>query len=174
MNNCTASVNTLKVQVGGQREDGSLLRQDLQKIRERTTTVESRVSDVEDQLPPIAQDTKAAYQMARKASNRAEHMENCLRRNNMRIVGLPEWLEGRDPTTFVENWLLEIFDKNAFSPFFAVERAHKVPSRPPQPGGLPRSILARSLHYCDRDAVLRQVREHANIQHNGTRVSFLP
>lgn len=54
VNNCTASINTLKEQFGGLREDVSLLRQDVQKIHERTTSVESRVSEVEDQIPPMA------------------------------------------------------------------------------------------------------------------------
>ena len=167
VNKCTASVDTIKEQFG-------LLRQDMQKIRERTTAVESRVSEVEDQMHPMAQDTRAALQMARDAYDRVEDMENRLRRNNVRIVGLPERVEGKDPTTFVESWLLELFGKNALSPFFAVERAHRVPSRPPQQGGPPRSILAKLLHYRDREAVLRQARERANIQHNGVRVSFYP
>lgn len=42
VNNCTVSVNTLKEQFGGLREDVSLMRQDMQNIRERTTAVESR------------------------------------------------------------------------------------------------------------------------------------
>lgn len=129
----------------------------LQKIQVNTTAVESRVSDIEDQLPPIARDTKSADQMAREANDSVEDMENCLSRNKVRIVGLPEWVEGREPTTFVENWQLEIYGKKAFSPFFAVELAHRVLPHPPQPGGLPRSILVRLLHYRDREAVLRQV-----------------
>lgn len=48
---CTASVDDLK-ELGGLREV-SLLRQDLQKIRERTTVVEGRISDLEDQLPSL-------------------------------------------------------------------------------------------------------------------------
>lgn len=57
--------------------------------------------------------------------------------NNVHIVGLPKRVEGRDPTALAENWLLQIFGKNAFSPFYAVERAHRVPLRPPQLGGPP-------------------------------------
>ena len=162
-----ASVNTV-------REELSLLRQDLQKMRERTTAVESRVSEIEDRMTPIEREAKAAYQLAREATDRAEDFENRLRRNNVRIVGLPEKVEGRDPTAYVEGWLLDIFGKNSFSPLFAVERAHRVPARPPAPGGPPRPMLAKLLHYRDRETVLRQARERANIQHNGTRVSFYP
>lgn len=97
-----------------------------------------------------------------------------VRRNNVCIVGLPERVESRDPTTYVENLLIESLRKNAFSPFFVVEREHRVPSRPPQQESPPRSILARLLLFRDREAVLHQARERANIQYNGTRVSFYP
>lgn len=49
---CTAAVTDVKEQFGGLREEVSLLRQDLQKVRERATAVESRVCDIEEQLPP--------------------------------------------------------------------------------------------------------------------------
>lgn len=78
VNSCTASINTLKDQFGGLRGDVSLLCQDLQRIQERTTAMESRVSDVENQLHPLAWDSKSALQLAKEASNRAEDMENCL------------------------------------------------------------------------------------------------
>lgn len=121
---CTALVNTLKDQFGGLREEVSLVRQDLQKIREKTTAVESRVSDIKDKLPPLAREAWAAKQLAQETNNRAYDMENHVRRNNICIVGLKEKTEGRDHTTFVENSQLDLFTKEAFSPFFTVEPAH--------------------------------------------------
>lgn len=94
---------------------------------------------------------------------------------NVHIVGIPERAgEGRDPTVFMEKWLLELFCKDALSPFFAMERAYHVLARPPLPGGPSRPILEWLLHYCDQEAVLRHARDHANIQFNLTRVSFYP
>lgn len=61
---CTASVKTLKDQIGGLWKEVSFLGQDLQKIWERTTAVESRVSNIEDKLLPIARDAQAAHQLA--------------------------------------------------------------------------------------------------------------
>lgn len=48
----TVSVNGLKMQFGNLTEILSLLRHDIQKIRERTTAVEGRISEVEDVIPP--------------------------------------------------------------------------------------------------------------------------
>lgn len=62
-----------------------------------------------------------AFQQVAAANERADDIENCLGRNNVRIVGLPEKVGGRDPTVLVERWLLEIFGKDAFTPLFTVE-----------------------------------------------------
>lgn len=64
-------MNTLKDHFGGLKEEVSLLQQDLQKIQERTTMVENLVSNIEDQLPPLARGTQSAYQLAKDANNRA-------------------------------------------------------------------------------------------------------
>lgn len=82
-------------------------------------------------------------------------------------------MEGRDPTHFVESWHLDVFGKEAFSACFTVERVHRTLGQQLLLGVPPRLILAH-LHYQDREAVLCCAWEHANIQHNGARVSFYP
>lgn len=74
-------------------------------------------------------------------SQGAEDIENCLRHNNVRIVGLPEKVEGRDPTEFVEQWLQEVFSKESFTPVYAVERAPRVPPQPLPPHVTPPAKL---------------------------------
>lgn len=92
----------------------------------------------------------------------------------MRIVGLPEKVEGRDPTQFIEQWMADVFGKEAFTHLYAVEWAHRVPTRRLPPGSPPRPILARLLNYQDREIILRLAREKRNIQYNGTQISFYP
>lgn len=58
-------------------------------------------------------------------------MENRLRRCNLRLIGLPEGAEGKDPATFLEQLLVTTYGRETFSPMFAVERAHLMPARPP-------------------------------------------
>lgn len=86
--------------------------------------------------PPLTRDVGAATQNTFQALNKTDDIENRLRRNNVRIVGLPEKVEGRDPTVFVGGWLQEVFGKEAFSPIYTVKRAHRVPLRP-LPSALP-------------------------------------
>lgn len=101
-------------------------------------------------------------------------MENRMQRRNVRIVGLPERSEGPDPVAFLEKWLKDTFGQESFSPFLAIERAHMVPSRPPQPGSSSRSLLVKMLYYKDRMSILQKARETGNILYNGTRVYIYP
>lgn len=133
---CTALVHTLQEQFGGLKEELGFIRHDLQKNRESTTAAEGRISDIEDKLTPLLRDTQITARIARANKLKSDDIENHLLRNNIRIVGLPEKTEGRDPTEFVERWLMEVFGKEVF---YSVERAHKVPSRPLPPGHPPRT-----------------------------------
>lgn len=108
---CTASVDNLKERFGVLRETVSLLCQDLQKIRERTFTVEGRVSDTEDQMSSLNRDVKIATQQAFQAHSKTYDIENRLRRNNICIVGLPKKVGGLDPTELIESWLQEVFGR---------------------------------------------------------------
>lgn len=107
---------TLKSILGGLKETVSLICKDLQKIRERITAVEGRVSDLEDQMPPFTRNARMAAQQVIQANNRADDIKNHLKHNNVHIAVLPERVEGRDPTVFVEKWLQEIFGKESFTP----------------------------------------------------------
>lgn len=82
--------------------------------------------------------------MALQAS-KLDEFENRARRNNVRVVGLPEMVEGPQPAEFLEKWFIETFGEDIFSPQFLIERAHRVPARAPPSGGRPRSILLKFL-----------------------------
>uniref|UniRef100_A0A803KDP9 L1 transposable element RRM domain-containing protein n=1 Tax=Xenopus tropicalis TaxID=8364 RepID=A0A803KDP9_XENTR len=154
--------------------DISLLRHDLQNIRERTTEVETRVSTLEDTVSPLPNNITVIKQQLQQALDKTEDLENRLRRNNVRIVGLPEKVEGQNPETFIENWLKQTLGNDTFSTMFVVERAHRVPTRPHPPGAPPRPFLLRMLNYRDRDAALKAARIKGPITFNGTTVSLYP
>lgn len=78
-----------------------------------------------------------------------------MRHNNVRAIGQPERVEGKNPVEFIEKCLITIFDKEVFSPMFLVE---KVPARPPKPGAPPRPFLFKLLKYKNRDAILYNAR----------------
>lgn len=171
---CNVSLKTLTEHMGDLKEDMVRVRQDIRQINERVKVVESRVSEVEDQLPPLSKSVQSNAQAITALLNKVDDLENRSRRNNVRLVGVPENAEGRNPVAFFETWLPNVLGKDALSSFFAIERAHRVPTRPFPPGGPPRPILLKLLHFRDRDMILRLAREKKDLEIGGHKISIYP
>lgn len=95
-----------------------LIRHNVQKVRQRTSAVEGTGSSLEDEMVPVRHDVAANNVVIQRHANRFDDMENSLRRNNVRILGLPEKIEGKNPTAYIEQWVLDKFDKTSFTSFF--------------------------------------------------------
>ena len=105
---------------------------------------------------------------------RAEDAEGRARRSNLRIVGLPEGSEGQDPLHYMEEWLKSFMPADTLTPFYSIERAHRVPGRRPAPGAMPRPILVKILHFKDQDAILKIARTRSPLKVNGAVVMIFP
>ena len=75
---------------------------------------------------------------------------------------------------FLENWLSQEVAPQGLSTFFALQRGHRVPARPPLPGAKPRLVLARLLHYLDRDFILQRSRVAVRFHNENTTVAIFP
>lgn len=133
---CSFSIKALMGEVKGMKGEISLIGHDMQKLQERTSTLEGRLSTLEDEWQPLQRDVRHVTSLASVNAARLEDMENHLCRNNVRAVGVPERAEGKNLVAFIETWLKDTFGSNVFSPMFAAERAHRVPSWP-LPQGAP-------------------------------------
>lgn len=101
-------------------------------------------------------------------------IEDRQRRNNVRFVGFPEKAEGKQPEDFLELWLKDNMADTMFSRLFAIERAHRIPSKPPTPGAHPCPIIACILHFRDRESILHAARTGGEVQYNGYHISIYP
>lgn len=102
-----------------------------------------------------------------------DEMENRLRRDNVRVVGLTEGCEGHNPNVFLEGWLIEVFGRDVFSMQFAIERAHRVPFRAPPSGGRPRSLLMKFLNHYDKIILLRKERGSVKSRQSESRIHLV-
>ncbi|KAJ1104442.1 hypothetical protein NDU88_001854 [Pleurodeles waltl] len=103
-----------------------------------------------------------------------EDVESCSRRNNIQIVGMPEDVESADAVAYLETWLRTIMNECPLTPFFALEIAHRVPTRRPEPGRPSRLIVAKFLHSRDRDLLLQVACETSPFQVEGGCATFFP
>lgn len=160
---CNSSITNLAGEVKRMKMEMPFVRQDMQKLRERTSAVEERVSTLEDDWNSLQRDVKYTHSMETANTSRLEDMENRLRRNNVRTVGIPE-----------KAWLTDTFGKDTFSPMFAVERAHRDPARPPPQGAPLRPFLFRLLNYRDRDTILSKARITPSLKVDNAKISLFP
>lgn len=174
INACKQSLGEMSGQMQDIKEEIALVRHDLKKTEERVTEIEGRISLIEDELYPMKQRVKTQEEQINRLTEKMDEMENRLRRDNVRVVGLPEKSEGADPIGFFEKWLIETYGRETFSQQFSIERAHRVPFRPPQQGNPPRALLLKFLNHRDKINLLRRAREKGNIFYNGVRISIYP
>lgn len=170
----TACQTSLTARIEEVKVDISLVRQDFQKLKGRVTEAENRLGTVEDSLPPLQNTTSELQHQVNQLLQKQDDIENRLRRCNLRFVGLPEGVEGKDPPAFLENLLCDTYGKESFSPTFVVERAHRLSGRPPPSGAPPRTFIAKFLNYRDRDTILRLSRVKGNIPLGNKMIAIYP
>lgn len=93
--------------------------------------MENRVSMLEDSTQS---DSKEIQLQVRWLQEKAINTENCLRLNNICILGLPERTEGTKSTDFAEQLLISVLGLGSVLSTVVVQRAHRVPPIPPKLG----------------------------------------
>ena len=154
--------------------DVNLLRADHKKVAEKVKEQETLLAEMRPELGATTSHVRELNEKIETVERRMEELEGRDRRSNIRLVGLPEEIEGPDMVGFLESWLREEVVKEGLSPFFALERAHRVPACRPQPGMPARAVVAKLLHYRDRDTILQKAREHGPYSVNNAKVSMFP
>lgn len=114
-------------------------------------------------------DLRTLHTKIRALEYKAEDTENRNRRNNLGIVGLAEGAEGH-LTGFVEQLLRILLPSAQFSPFYAVERAHRIPPKPGPLGAPPCTFILKFLNFRDRNEVLRAVRMQGELTHQNNKL----
>lgn len=81
-------------------------------------------------------------------------LESRSRRNNIRIIGLPESVEGLRPTVFFSELLLEIMGEEVLTSPPELDRAHRAIVAKPMQGGKPRVVIVWFHRYQIKEAVM--------------------
>lgn len=154
--------------------DVSLIRHNMDKFRSRFGEAKGRISQLEDDTRSDFRDLRALQLQVKALQEKSIDRENRLRRNNIRVLELPEHAEGSRPAEFAETFLLSLLELPAMPPTYVIERAHRVPPIPPIPGAPPRPFLLRLLNYRDRDKLLAAAREKQDLRFNNARIMLFP
>lgn len=108
-----------------------------------------------------------------KLSVKVSDLESRSLRNNIRIVGLLESIEGPHPTTFFGKMLVEVFGKEVLTSIPECDRAHQVPGAKPSAGHRPRPVIIRLYKFQLKNLIIREARsKRGKLQYQGTSIAI--
>lgn len=132
---------------------------DLKALTTRVTEAEDRIGTQEDNVSELQTQNAKLKTAIESLSLKVDDLENRSRRSNLRLVGLPEKIEGKDMCAFLEKLLPEILGPENFPGPLVIERAHRIGRfsevRSDSP---PRAMIMKFLNYADKVRTLKAAR----------------
>lgn len=151
---------------------------ELQETTKRVGEAEQRISAVEDtntEMEKRVSYLEKAVASVASLRERLDDQEDRGRRNNLRIVGLPESSEGTSAKHFMEPWIPQVLGLTTKAGKVKLERAHRVgvirrgdDVRKPYS----RVMIVRFHHYGDRERVVEAARRAKSVHFEGSRIFF--
>lgn len=146
--------------------------QSLKEVTERVGEAKQRILVVENGSADTEKRLRALEKTSSELTERLHDYENSSRRKNLRIVGLPQKLEGTTATIFMETWIPEILQLNTKAGRIKLQRAHRLQG--PAASRFPRGMIVRFHNFSDRQWVMDAARRLKDIRFEGSRVHFFP
>lgn len=148
----------------------------MQECTRRIAQAEQRISDAEDaatlltaRVTTLETKVTTLQGTVKSLNEKADDLECRSRRNNVRLVGLPEKVEGQDATAFLEKWLPEALNIEQVG---SVERAHRIGAPPDSGTDRPRTLIMKFMNFKDRERVLKAARTKGQVTFKNKPVRF--
>lgn len=115
---------------------------------------ETRISAVEETVQSLRSKVELKTQIS-KMTDHMDDLENHNSRCNVRLINLPEGMEGRDLVTFLETWLPSYLKLTTKGGKIKLDLAHcSVALRRPGPNQCPRPIVMKFHNFTDKRRVM--------------------
>lgn len=118
---------------------------------QRTTVLEQKILPIEEKLQKLDDKVVTFEQRLQRAEFAENKLERFSRRNNFRIIGLPQ-RQHENPMLLVRDFLKEYFGMDNPN----IERAHR---DGPELNNLPRHLLVKMLSFQDKKFIVSQQRK---------------
>lgn len=134
----------------------------LESHSSRIATSESRIQEVDSALRDLHHTSRDHSKSIAYLLDKVDDLENRARRNNLRLVGLPESVPAKD----LEHYCSVILPQAlGISSPCKVERAHRI--GPPRDNQKPRPVIIRYLDFADRRLLLQTFRAQQRLTAGG-------
>lgn len=156
------------------------LEQKLQEVKdsqdellEKVESVEEQMLDHESRITRLESTVSSLKEENGSLKLKVDDLEGRSRRNNIKIIGIPEKEEEGRPTEFVEALLPKLLGEENFQSPVVIDRAHRILGRQPAAGAKPRAIIARVHFYREKERILR-IRRERQLEYKGNKVLIFP
>ncbi|KAK1903404.1 LINE-1 retrotransposable element ORF1 protein [Dissostichus eleginoides] len=140
----------------------------------RITEAEERIGKTEDDLNSMHSAIKKLQDKCATLEMKVEDQENRGRRNNLRLIGLPEKAEGQDVCAFLEQWLPRALGTDTFSTLPVIERADRIGRLIAGQDPKPRAVIMRFLNYRAKENAMRAARRQGTVRFENHNVRLYP
>lgn len=139
----------------------------VREVEEAVNVHDERIADLE---------SKCTFLQAKvdKQQKLLEDLESHSRRQNIRILGIPEGSEKGKPTEFVAGLIPTLLGAEHFELPVVVDRAHRSLAPRPAEGQYPRPLIVRLHHYQIKERIIRLASQHFPLEYMGSRVHIFP
>lgn len=142
-------------------------------LTERIVAAEEQGSDHERRIQTLELCLTDMKKSNERLLTKIDDIEGRSRRNNIKIVGIPEDEEKGRTTDFIAGLIPKLLGVSSFAKPVIVDRAHRIPVPKPTDVKRPRSIIARIHFYQEKELILRLSRQQQMI-YNGQRIYVYP
>uniref|UniRef100_A0A3P9J1C5 L1 transposable element RRM domain-containing protein n=1 Tax=Oryzias latipes TaxID=8090 RepID=A0A3P9J1C5_ORYLA len=153
----TAALGPLEAKITAQNETIKSLEQSANDHDSQLTSLQATVASLTDRVGSLSQ--------------KCEDLEGRSRRNNIRVVGVPEGSEGSRATDFVATLLQDLLSLDSKP---VLDLAHRSLGARPRDGDPPRPFIARVNLFQQRNEILRKAGASAPLLYQGKRVMIFP
>ncbi|KAJ8418399.1 hypothetical protein AAFF_G00141080 [Aldrovandia affinis] len=141
----------------------------IKDLERSATSCSDDLGSLNKTVKAIKDELKVVKNQIKGVQAKCDDLEGRSRRNNIRLVGVPEGLEGPRPREFISKFLQDILHLDE-APLF--DRAHRSRREKPGEGAPPRPFIIRVHYFHVREEILRRAREAAPLLHQGKRLSI--
>lgn len=132
---------------------------------DRITELENNTTTLQTKLTSVTEENVSLQA-------KVEDLVSRSKRQNIRVVGLPEDMEGRDARQFMSALFQSVVGRESFPEPPELDRAHRSLRRKPRQGERPRPVIVRFHRFIEKDLVLQWAREHREASYQGHSIKF--
>lgn len=143
------------------------------ELTERLTTTESQAAGHEQRIRAVETSVTELQQENKRLWAKLSDLEGRSRRNNIRILGIPEGEEKGRPTQFVSKLIPKLLGDINFAKPVVIDRAHRIQQPKPPEGSRPRMIIAR-VHLTQEKEKILWLGRQCLMEYEGNRILIFP